>query len=67
MEQRRHRRRARVASPPPGSRLIASGDAVGEKLRAMFQAVEAAPVPFDIQRLVQNLEKKRRGRAPVTN
>jgi len=57
----------RVASPPPTGRLLASGDAVGEKLRAMFQAVESAPVPPELERLVQELEKKRRRRTPRTN
>ncbi len=35
-------------------------DALGERLRGMFQAVESAPVPEEITRLVEALEKKRR-------
>ncbi|MBX7247875.1 MAG: hypothetical protein K1X35_02370 [Caulobacteraceae bacterium] len=42
-------------------------DPVGSRLRAMFQAVESAPVPEDITRLVTALEKKRRGRTPRRN
>ncbi len=67
MDPRRQGRKSRVASPPPTGRLLASGDAVGEKLRAMFEAVEAAPVPLDIHRLIFELEKKSRARAPKTN
>ena len=67
MQSRRQGRKARAASEAPAGRLLASGDAVGEKLRAMFEAVEAAPVPMDIHRLVFELEKKRRGRSPRTN
>lgn len=34
-------------------------DPLGRRLRDMFQAVESAPVPDEITRLVETLEKKR--------
>ena len=44
-------------------------DPLGERLRDLFRAVETAPVPEEIRRLVDDLEKKRRGRgrAPKRN
>lgn len=66
MKQRRQHRSARNASPPP-QRVLASGDAVGAKLRTMFETLQAAPVPLELTRLIQELEKRRRGRSPRTN
>ena len=50
------------ASPPKpdAPEQPAAGDALGGRLREMFQAVEAAPVPDEITRLVETLEKKHR-------
>src|SRR5687768_765008 len=64
LDKRKLSTKGREAAAPPKPRTLASGDAVGDKLRAMFQMVEAAPVPNEINRLVEELEKKRRQREP---
>lgn len=38
-------------------------DPLGKQLRDLFRAVEAAPLPDDIRRLVGDLEAKRQGRS----
>jgi hypothetical protein len=64
MDKRKDKARAAdPAAPPPGDADGADAD-VGSRLRAMFEAVEAAPVPDEITRLVDELEKKRTRRRP---
>lgn len=56
------------AAPPPASEDSTADDRdVGAKLRAMFKAVEQAPVPDEITRLVNELERQRTNREPKRN
>jgi hypothetical protein len=61
MDRRKSRSEPEAKAPGPETQPAPARN-VGEKLRAMFQAVEAAPVPDEITRLVEELEHKRRGR-----
>jgi hypothetical protein len=61
MDKRKPRTRTTGPAPPPAE---ADDADVGSRLRAMFQAVEAAPVPEEITRLVGELEKTRTRRRP---
>lgn len=61
------RRRAKAARDATAPALLKADDPVGTRLRAMFESVEASPVPDEIKQLVQELEQRRRRRSPKTN
>ena len=61
------RKKAEDESAPPAVGEPAAGDPLGEQLRGLFRAVEAAPVPDKIRRLVADLEAKRGKRSPRRN
>lgn len=66
MDGRRHNSRGGGETPPPADVADPAPD-VGARLRSLFQAVEAAPVPDEITRLVIELEARRTRRGDQSN
>jgi hypothetical protein len=61
------RKKVEDEGAPPAAGEPAAVDSLGEQLRGLFRAVETAPVPDEIQRLVADLEAKRGKRSPKRN
>ena len=66
MDRRKHSPAAGGKVPPPADAAGPAGD-LGARLRSLFEAVEAAPVPDEISRLVIALEAKRTRRGDRSN
>ncbi|MBS0294660.1 MAG: hypothetical protein JSR45_00015 [Proteobacteria bacterium] len=53
------RRRPEIALPQAPTAEVSRAEHIGEELKAMFDAVASAPLPPEIEALVEELEQRR--------